>query len=450
MIRSLRGRLFVGLMVIIVLTGAVGGLFAYKWAFDEAMEIQDSVLIQLASLAQSGGFSGGQPLHGIEEDSEVQIIELGKTPPDPAEDRPLFDSQDGFQSTTRAGQAVRILLRTRSDGSRYAVAQPTAVRDETAREMALRTLFPIAALIPCLMLITALVIAYSFRPMVMLAGDLDARRADDLTPLPLSGTPSELHPFIASINGLLSRLRLMMDQQRRFVADAAHELRTPITALSLQAENLDPVEIPMHARERLTVLKQGIRRTKHLLEQLLALARQDATSRSSADMPIVELDCAAKEVVADLMQLAFDRGIDLGFGHIEPLAMHGEPVMLATMIRNLIDNALRATPPGGSIDVGLYRLDDAAILQIEDSGPGIASGDMAQIFEPFFRGSRAEGEGSGLGLSIVKRIVDGLGGSIALENISGANRSGLRVTIRLPIAADLRSVGRGGEATTLS
>jgi two-component system, OmpR family, sensor kinase len=450
MIRSLRGRLFVGLMVIIVLTGAVGGLFAYKWAFDEAMEIQDSVLIQLASLAQSGSFSGGQPLHSIEEDSEVQIIELGKTRPGPAEDRQLFNSQDGFQSTTRAGQAVRILLRTRSDGSRYAVAQPTAVRDETAREMALRTLFPIAALIPCLMLITALVIAYSFRPMVMLAGDLDARRADDLTPLPLSGTPSELHPFIASINGLLSRLRLMMDQQRRFVADAAHELRTPITALSLQAENLDPVEIPTHARERLTVLKQGIHRTKHLLEQLLALARQDATSSSCADMPIVELDRAAKEVVADLMQLAFDRGIDLGFGHVEPLAVHGEPVMLATVIRNLIDNALRATPYGGRIDVGVYRLDEAAMLQVEDSGPGIASGDMAQIFEPFFRGSRAEGEGSGLGLSIVKRIVDGLGGSIALENISGANRSGLCVTIRLPIAADLRSAGRGSEATTLS
>ena len=105
------------------------------------------------------------------------------------------------------------------------------------------------------------------------------------------------------------------------------------------------------------------------------------------------------------------------------------------MIRNLIDNALRAPPPGGSTDVGVHRLDEAAMLQIEDSGPGIASGDMTRIFEPLVRGSRA-GDGSGLGLSIVKRIVDGLGGSIALENIRGANRSGLRVTNRLPIAAD--------------
>jgi two-component system OmpR family sensor kinase len=447
MIRSLRGRLFAGLMAIIVLTGAIGGLFAYKWAFDEAMEIQDSVLIQLASLAQTGGVGRAQPLHGIEEDSEVRIIELGKTSPDSADDRQLFEAQDGFRLATRGGQAVRILLRTRPDGSRYAVTQPTSVRDETAREMAFRTLFPIFALIPCLMLITALVIAYSFRPMLRMAADLDARRAADMTPLPVSSAPSELHPFIVSINGLLARLQLMMDQQRRFVADAAHELRTPITALSLQAENLDPVELSAPARERLTVLKQGIHRTRHLLEQLLALARQEATSRSSADMPIVELDRATRDVVADLMPLAFDRGVDLGFGRLESLAVQGEPVMLATMIRNLIDNALRLTEQGGRIDVGVYRMDDRAVLQIEDTGPGIAPGDMAQVFEPFFRGSRAEGEGSGLGLSIVKRVVDQLRGSIVLENMRDTDRSGLRVTVRLPIAA---SVGRCDEATALS
>jgi two-component system OmpR family sensor kinase len=446
MIRSLRGRLFAGLMAIIVLTGAVGGLFAYKWAFDEAMEIQDSVLIQLASLAQNGSFGRSQPLHGIEEDSEVRIIELGNVPPDSADDRQFFHAQDGFGSATRAGRAVRVLLRTRPDGSRYAVTQPTSVRDETAREMAFRTLFPIFALIPCLMLITALVIAYSFRPMLRLAADLDARRADDVAPLPVSGAPSELHPFIVSINGLLSRLQSVMEQQRRFLADAAHELRTPITALSLQAENLDPVELSAPARERLTALKQGIHRTRHLLEQLLALARQEATSRSPADMPIVELDRVVRDVVADLMPLAFDRGIDLGFGRLESLTVPSEPVMLATMIRNLIDNALRVTERGGCVDVTVYRIDDRAVLQIEDTGPGIAPGDMAQVFEPFFRGSPADGEGSGLGLSIVKRVVDRLRGSIALANIGDAGRSGLRVTVGLPIAA---SVGRCDKAAVL-
>jgi two-component system, OmpR family, sensor kinase len=433
MIRSLRGRLFVGLTAIILLTGATGSMFAYRWAFGEAIEIQDSILIQLASLAQSGAISNGQPLHGVEEDTEVWLIELGKTPRGSADDRQLFSLQDGLQLTTWKKQPIRLLLRTRSDGSRFAVAQPTAVRDETARDVALRTLLPIATLIPCLMLVTALVIAHSLRPMVRLAGDLDSRRADDMTPLSLSGMPSEVHPFISSINGLLARMRLLMDQQRRFVADAAHELRTPITALSLQAENLDSVALPKIARERVAALKQGMQRTKHLLEQLLALARHEAIPSDAVEMPIAAIDGVAKEVVADLLPEALDRGIDLGFALVEPLTVRGEPVMLAAIIRNLLDNALRFTPRGGTIDIGIYREDDAAILQVEDTGAGIASTDMDQIFEPFFRGPRPEGDGTGLGLSIVKRIVDSLGGRIALENIAGG-RSGLRVTIWLPIA----------------
>jgi two-component system, OmpR family, sensor kinase len=437
MIRSLRARLFVGLTTIIILTGAIGGMLVYIWAFDEAMEIQDSVLIQLASVAQNGSFSGGQPLQGVEEDTEVWLVELGQTPRGSADDRQLFGLQDGLQIAMRKGQPIRVLLRTRSDGSRYAVAQPTAVRDETARDVAFRTLLPIAALIPCLMLVTALVIAHSLRPIIRLAGELDARRADDLMPLSLSCTPSELHPFIASINGLLTRMQLMMDQQRRFVADAAHELRTPITALSLQAENLDPVELPVPARERLTALKQGTHRIKHLLEQLLSLARQEAILSGPADMPLTGLDRVAKEVVADRMPQASDLGIDLGFELVEPLTVRSEPVMLATMIRNLLDNAIRFTPNGGRIDLGIYRHDGVAILQIEDTGPGVASSDVDRIFEPFFRGDRPKGEGTGLGLSIVKRIVDGLGGAIQHENIAGAGRSGLRVVVRLPIAGDL-------------
>ncbi|WLB23929.1 sensor histidine kinase [Bradyrhizobium japonicum] len=446
MIRSLRGRLFIGLTAIILLTGAIGGMFAYRWAFDEAIELQDSILVQLASLAQNASFSGGQPLHGVEEDSEVWLIELGKTPSGVTDDRQLFTLPDGLQAAMWKNQPVRMLLRTRPDGSRFAVAQPTTVRDETARDVAFRTLLPIAALIPCLMVVTALVIAYSLRPMVQLAGDLDARRADDMTSLPLSGVPSELHPFISSINGLFKRMRLLRDQQRRFVADAAHELRTPITALSLQAENLETVALPKRARERVATLKQGMHRTKHLLEQLLALARHEALPSGPAGMPLAALDQAAKEAAADLLAEASDRGIDLGFAIVEPLTVHGEPAMLAAIIRNLLENALRFTPRGGTIDIGVYQEDSTAVLQVEDTGPGIPSIDMDQIFEPFFRGSRPEGEGTGLGLAIVKRIVDSLGGGIALENIAGAGRSGLRVTVRLPIAGDLKSsadVGSG-------
>jgi len=436
MTRSLRGRLFIGLTAIILLAGLASAMLTYRWAFDEAIEMQDSILIQIARLAQDGSFShlSGRTLGGVDENAQVWVLELGKFPQGSADDRQLWGFKDGLHVATRNGESMRMALGTRADGARLVVAQPTAIRDETARGMALRTLFPIAALIPCLMLVTALVIARSLRPMVRLASDLDTRRADDMTSLSLAGTPSELHPFIASINGLLKRMQLMLDQQRRFVADAAHELRSPITALSLQAENLNPVDLPEAAQARVAALKQGIHRTKHLLEQLLALARHEARSAGHGDMPVVALDQVSKEVVADLLPQSLNSGIDLGFQIVEPLAVRGEPIMLAAMIRNLVDNALRFTPYGGRIDLGVYGQDGAATLQIEDSGPGIAPDDMDRIFEPFFRGQCPEAEGTGLGLSIVKRIVDGLGGSIVLENIAGAGRSGLRVIVKLSLA----------------
>jgi two-component system OmpR family sensor kinase len=152
-------------------------------------------------------------------------------------------------------------------------------------------------------------------------------------------------------------------------------------------------------------------------------------------MALSALDSAVKAVVADLLPHARERGIDLGFELVEPLCVRGEQPILAAIIRNLLDNALRFTPQGGRTDVGVFRENDAAVLQVEDTGPGIASTDLDLIFEPFFRGSRPQGEGSGLGLSIVKRLVETLGGSIELENIDGPGRSGLRATVRLPVEA---------------
>ncbi|WP_244525217.1 MULTISPECIES: ATP-binding protein [Bradyrhizobium] len=416
----------------ILLAGCISGAFSYLWAFDEAIEMQDSVLIQVGSLLQSGSVKSDQTLRGVDADAEVDVVELGTAPRGRTEEGQLWSLQDGLHVASFTDRSMRVLLRTRLDGSRFAVLQPTDVRDDIAGNMALRTLLPITALIPCLLLVTALVIARSLRPMVRLAGDLDSRRVDDMTPLPLAATPSELQPFIASINGLLQRMKLLMDQQRRFVADAAHELRTPITALGLQAENLDSVDLPESARERVAALKEGMARTKHLLEQLLALARHEAAP--SGDAVVVPLDRIVKDVVADVLPETARKGIDLGFELIEPIATAGEPVMIATMVRNLIDNAVRFTPPGGRVDIGVLREGSEAVLQIEDTGPGVAPDDIDRIFEPFFRGSRPTEDGTGLGLSIVKRIVDRLGGSVVLENISGPALTGLRAIVRLPAA----------------
>jgi two-component system OmpR family sensor kinase len=148
----------------------------------------------------------------------------------------------------------------------------------------------------------------------------------------------------------------------------------------------------------------------------------------------VGLDRAARGVIADLLQEAISRGVDLGFERAESVPVRGEPIMLAAMIRNLLDNALRFTPQGGRIDVAIYRDGAMAVLQIEDNGPGVSPDEIGRIFEPFFRGQRPEGEGVGLGLSIVKRIVDRLGGAIDAVNITESGRTGLRVVIKLPAA----------------
>jgi two-component system OmpR family sensor kinase len=430
MMDSLRGRLFLGLTVLIVAIALGAGVLAFTWAFDEAIELQDSVLIQIGAIAGNAHFDNNAAA-GNDVDAEAKVvIEEIDDAPDRQSLRPL---PDGLHLVWRDRQAWRLLIRTRPDGSRVVIGQLTAIRDEIARDSALRTVLPLAALVPCLMLVIAIVIRQTLRPMSLLAARLDARPADHLEILPLEGTPAELHPFIASINRLLERIHTMIDQQRRFIADAAHELRTPITALSLQAENLDQVELPPESRDRIAALKNGARRTAHLLEQLLALARYDMGR--VPDAPVTSLDRCTKEVVSDWLPKAADRGIDLGFEVVEPLFVKGDPVMLTTMIRNVVDNALRHTPEGGRIDIGVYREDGRAMLQIEDTGTGIPEANLKRMFEPFVRGSRPADDGTGLGLSIVKRIVERLNGSVTLENVVAPDHSGLRVIVSLPFAA---------------
>jgi two-component system OmpR family sensor kinase len=429
---SLRGRLFIGLTLMIVSTGLVAGIVAFRWAFDEAIEMQDSILTQIGAFALNSRLQKDAPINaGVDPEAQVTIEELGDRPSGTSDSRALWTLQDGLHVVSRDHRPWRILLRTRPDGSRFFIGQPTSVRDEVARDSALYTLLPFAVLAPCLMLVIAIVVWQSLRPMTELAGQLDARRSDDLGKLSPEGTPRELHPFIASINRLLERIQALMEQQRRFVADAAHELRTPITAISLQAENLSQAELPPDSLERLAALKSGARRTAHLLEQLLAQARYDMDRRLEA--PVTSLDRCAKEVVADFVSPATDRGVDLGFEIIEPASVRGEPAMLSSVVHNLIDNALRHTPQGGRVDIGVYREGPNVILQIEDTGPGIPASDLERVFEPFVRGSRPTEEGTGLGLSIVKRIVERLQGTVKLENVP---KSGLRVTVAFPLAAE--------------
>jgi two-component system OmpR family sensor kinase len=429
---SLRARLYAGLAAIILITGVAAGATAFRWAYDEAIEFQDAVLLQVSALAVNNRIQSGPTIeHGVDADARVIIEELGRSSPDAGANLPPLshDVADGLQTLVRGKGSYRILVRTRGDASRIAVSQSTDYRDEIAHDSALRAVLPLAALIPCLMLLVGVIIRYSFRPVSLLAAQLDAKEKDHLAKLPSKGMPQELLPFIASINRLLERIAAMFDQQRRFVADAAHELRTPITALSLQVENLDRIELPQESRDRVATLKAGIRRTAHLLEQLLALARYE--SRATPQAASAAFDSIAKEVVADFLPHARKRGVDLGFERVDHIFVDADSTALSVLLRNLIDNALYHTPDGGRIDITLFRDGDHAVLRIEDSGPGIPEAELGRVFEPFYRGRWSAGEGTGLGLSIVRRVVEALGGSVTLENIPVSGRTGLRVNLRI-------------------
>jgi two-component system, OmpR family, sensor kinase len=434
---SLRDRLLIGIGAFVLVTGLAAGGVAFKSSFDEAIELQDSMLVQIGALAAARGVQPPAPVgEAVDAEARITVEELGdagqKT--EGAQALPGLPASlpDGLQTVTRGGEDWRLVVRTRADGSRVAVGQPTAIRDESATNSALRTVLPLAALVPCLTLLVAIVIHRTMRPVLRLADRLDAKRSDDFEKLPLDGVPAELRPFIASINRLLERVGMMVDQNRRFIADAAHELRTPITALGIQAENLDRIDLPSQGRARLDVLIQGIRRIAHLLEQLLAHARYD--TGPATDAAVTAFDHVARECVADLLPIAAARVVDLGFARLEAVSVRGDATALAVMLRNLLDNALRHSPPGGRVDLYLYRDDDNVVVRIEDTGPGIVPADLERVFEPFFRGGRSADEGTGLGLSIVRRIVDGFDGRITIENIALPERSGLRVTVTLPAA----------------
>jgi two-component system, OmpR family, sensor kinase len=438
---SLRNRLIAGIGAFVLVTGLVAGSVAFKWSFDETIELQDSVLVQIGALVASREvplpLSTEAP---VDAEARITIEELGK----PGTNDLSSDLPDGLQTVARGGEQWRLLVRTRADGSRVAVGQPADIRDHTAIGTALRTALPLAALIPCLTLLVAIVVNRTLRPVQRLADRLDGERGDTFGALPLTGMPAELRPFIASINRLLGHITTMVDQKRRFIADAAHELRTPIAALGFQAENLERVELPAESRERLHVVTQGIRRVAHLLEQLLALARYE----SEATTPVpVDFDQVARDCIAELLPLASSRDIDLGFERLEPVVVRAEATALAIVLRNLLGNAVRHTPAGGRIDVDLHRNGDIAVIRVTDSGPGIADEDLERVFEPFFRGTNQGGEGTGLGLSIVRRIVDGFGGTIALENRSAPSATGLRVTATLPAAPGLQQPARSWSLT---
>jgi two-component system OmpR family sensor kinase len=222
-----------------------------------------------------------------------------------------------------------------------------------------------------------------------------------------------------------------MDAQRRFVADAAHELRSPLTAMSLQAERLADAPMSEQAHERLATLQQGIERGRNLLDQLLTLARaQDTTQLLQKSISVQDI---FRRVLEDLLPLAEAKHIDMGVEGKQDVQVWISELDMVTVVKNLIDNAIRYTPNGGRIDLSVVTMPGRGIFTVQDNGPGIAVAERERVFDPFYRTLGSGQMGSGLGLSIVKAISDRMGAVVQLGFTDEANSTGLRVSVSFPL-----------------
>lgn len=312
------------------------------------------------------------------------------------------------------------------------VAQPISVREDLALRLALHTLWPLAVLLPVTIVLVLLVVARGLAPIGGLSHALTTRSIDSLEPLRLAGpVPVEIKPLVDALNDLLQRLQTASQAQRTFIADAAHELRSPLAALKLQlqaASRDGSLKGEGHTLER---VEGRVNRIIHLVQQLLTLAREDA--HPAASMLPVSFRRIGEQAVGDLSLLAEAKEIDLGLecdgarSDHDAYTVLAEPHSLGVLLSNLINNAIRHTPPGGRVDVILKRVGERIGFDVVDSGSGIAQAEFARVFDRFYRGEHAHGEGSGLGLAIVARIAERHQIELSLRNNEG--RPGLCVTV---------------------
>lgn len=430
---SIRRQLIVGLIAVVALAVFLGAAVVYRQALAELDHIFDYQLKQMALSMGDQSFDSALAGNMQEEfDFVVQVwsqegaLVYFSRPHATLPSHALL----GFETITTAEGPWRAFS-MQMRGVTIQVAQPMRVREKLAASAALRTVLPFLVLLPLLALLVWFLIGRGLRPLVVMATAVKSRTPSALDALSVDHLPEEVRPLVLALNDLLSRLAQALESQRQFVADAAHELRTPLTALRLQTQLAERAHSEGDRREANAAVGEGLQRATRVVEQLLTLARQEpeAAARALSKVDVLEL---ARTTIADHALVAEAKLVDLGMARGEPAAVEGEAEALRIMLANLVDNAIRYTPPGGRIDVSVYTEAQYAVIEVIDSGPGIPPEERTRVFDRFYRRAATDAPGSGLGLAIVKRIVERHGGRIALLDAPG---NGLRVRVEMPDAA---------------
>ena len=446
--RSILRRLMAWVLGLLCLGAPVLVLTAYLVTLREINEVLDDNLRQTALLLADRDIAHALPAAPVATsiapaDTESKLVAIARRP----DGSLLFSSQPELSlnfdtapgaSLQRANGLMWHVFTIVQDDRTIQVAQPTAVRREGAAESASQLLLPLLLLLAVIAGLLAIALRQGMQPLRVTSAALAERSASSLAPLDLHDVPLELEPLVRTLNDLLGRLSSAFGAQRDFIANAAHELRSPVTALQLQAQLAQRTADPAERARAMADLAMGITRIAHLIEQLLHLSRAAAEDGAGAPFAheTVHLAELARSVVVRKSFDAEHRQIDLGADVQGDAEVEGDPGQLEILVNNLVDNALRYTHAGGVVDVVAGLLDGAPTLRVIDDGPGIPEAERPHVFDRFYRSPGAVASaapGSGLGLAIVRAIADRHQAVVSLH--PGRGGIGLEVRVEFPAPA---------------
>ena len=436
---SLRWRILLGVLAAVTLAWTAVSVIAYREARHEAEELFDAHLAQSATLLFA--FLGDEaheleehaPRHRYDKQVAFQIWEGEKrllTHSAGAPQTRLSQKAEGFSDVEVNGKTWRVF--STWDAEHHfllQVAEATNSRNKVSDEIAWQLLLPLMFALPLLGVTLGSFVVVAFRPLTQLADSIAAQSPDRLQPIALSTAPREITPILERLNQLFERVTRALENERRFTADAAHELRTPLAVIQTHAEVASAATDDAIRRQALDNLVTGSRHAAHLLDQLLTLARLDAQAGLPGKTPC-DLRALVIESVALLAPAAIEKNIEIEVEEGSKILLNGAPILLQVLVRNLVDNAISYTPANGSVHIGLNLLKNNICLTVSDSGPGIPEDKRADAMARFRRLDESGQKGHGLGLSIVARIAELHGATVKLK--TSATLGGLEAETIFP------------------
>jgi len=433
--KSIRARLLFALIILVALISLLAAGVTYRRVLNETSILFDYQLRQMAlSLRSQISLAPRIEVPPDEGDTDfvVQIWDVfGSRTYLSRPGLPMINQTVlGYADLSLRGEAWRAYGLQTADGV-IQIAQPARVRENLARAAAERVVIPLLLLLPIMIAAVAWIVSRGLLPLRYVTAEVQRRDVRSLQPLATDQLPREIEPLVSELNRLLARLQHAFQNQRAFIADAAHELRSPLTALRLQLQLLDRAPDAPAREEARARLGGAVERAIHLVEQLLTLARSDP-QEAAGEFELVDLGATAAQGITDTHDLALARHTELSLDAAPHVMVRGNPEALRTLVRNLVDNAARYTPPNGSVQVRCRATPDGARLEVDDNGPGIAAKDRDRVFDRFFRRAAAQESGTGLGLAIVRAIAERHGARVALDESPGG---GLHVEVSFPAAS---------------